>query len=142
MNVLHVIILIFLLLLTCVCDSCYRDFTHFKSLTFENDFMPRWFKIKQEKIGNACSSIKHCVLCCNNPVSCVCDNVYEWGPDSWWSKEGKTFWLEYLSFLNVTSNVLELNGFNICRYHYKQLRHNISSKWNHRRQLLESCWLY
>lgn len=34
--------------MSCICDACFRDFGRFKSLSIKNDFVPRWFKLKQE----------------------------------------------------------------------------------------------
>lgn len=110
--------------MSCVCDACFRDFSRFKNLTLKNNFVPRWFKIKQEQVGQFKN---HCVLCCDGNCTCACDTIQDWGPDRWWAKEGKPFWLNYLSFLNICSNVLG-RGLNVCRCHYREIRRNISSK--------------
>lgn len=66
-------------------------------------------------------------MCYDSNCSCLCDNVKDWGPDGWWIREGKAFWLQYLSYLDIPLNVIQ-SGLSICRCHYREIRRKVSSK--------------
>lgn len=57
---------------TCICPSCFTDYTRFMG-TSET---PRWLKLK-----NSFYCQQHCIFCCTDAEhGCICKQISEWSP--------------------------------------------------------------
>ena len=102
---------------TCVCPSCYTDYTKFKD-TLES---PRWLKLR-----NSFYSQHHCILCCSDSEhECVCKQISEWGPTDISDSDLK-LWTRYLVGKQVCSFINPI-AKSICRYHLRTHKQTCSS---------------